>query len=850
MRSGAGALAAACAVGWCAGQAAAVEVRLTARETVGVARSAATITTGVPFARGTVREVGRLCVSLGGKPVPAQFTRLAPWDDGSVRWALMDVQADVPAGGEAELVVSDAGANPPPWHMGSDPNEKTSRGQPPFSTAPAQSLKVDDTSDAVSISTGPLRFAVSKKLAGLFSSLTLDGRPLMTSAGRGLVVFNEEGTAVVAGPPSEVRVEQAGPLRAVVCVKGRFPGVHQDRLTYTARITAFAGQRHVKVHLWLENQGGMGYFTPQDFNRRENERPPDFGWFAFEGMAVELGLDLGGPITARCEDVQAVERLKVLQRCLHSRVKKKDVSTGPFYTWADFDYTITSGDQQLKQGLRTEGVVALKGAGGSLTAAIRDFWQNYEKGVELDGQTLRLWLWPTEGEWPRPYYWLTYGIDKTITNAIKSGKYLFPGAVHKGHEFILDFSGREAKESAAELSAPLVALASAGYYAATEAAPGLFAPPEVRTALKDANAKLDAWIRMARSVADPASPSGLWQARQVSEYSSCGGTPDSQHWFGWMDYGDLCVPGHGPVSLHYDWPWIALAGALRLGDPNAVYLGTLMARHRIDVDQLWSDLDLPEYRGLVRPPSGWPGYHCSRLYSPPSPAGNRLAGLVLYYLLTGEPKALEACTRNAAALKFAWDWVVKAKPYWNPQRDMSAVAEGIECYNAMYVLTGDRKWLDESLALFNAHVVPKWKSLGPFLHDPIRQIQSQDYVQEDMKYCYSIATFCELHHLTGDAAVLRLLKEGCEQEFPDSFFDAPFFLADLYAYVGLVTKDQGLLRKAADSFAAGFPESKSPPVFLPGNSTWSRMSAMMLRTGRLLQYACWKTPPAAPTGRN
>jgi hypothetical protein len=776
------------------------------------------ITTGVPFGRGALRDVGRLAVSMGGRAVPAQFIKTVPWEDGSVRWALMDVQADVPVGESVELVVSDSGTNP----------------------APPQPVEVKDGPQAVQVSTGPLQFVVNKKKFNLFESIKVDGKERVTSAGRGLVVYTQGAEAVAAGPPSEVAIEQAGPLRTILCIRGKFPGVHEDLLGYTVRITAFAGRRHVKVHVWLENRGAMGYFTPRNFNQREKERPPNFDWFVFDGMAVELGLGLGDRIDARCEGAQATDSLKVWQTCLHSRTKKMNTATGPFYTWNDFEYRITSRGKALASGRRTDGVVSLTGSAGTLTAAIRDFWQNYDKAIELDGGMLKLWLWPKEGQWPRPFYWLYYGVDKIVDSARKDGMYLLQGGVHKGHEFILDFSGRDAKQTTAELSAPLVALASAEYYASTEAAPGLFAPPEVRTEDRECNFKLDAWMRMTRSAADPRSPAGLWKARQVSDFFQSNSHPGSSYWFGWMDYGDLCVPGHGQVGLHYDWPWIVLLGALRTGDTGFVGLATSMARHRIDIDQLWSDRDLPQFRGLQRCGSSWTSYHCSRLYWPPSPSGNWMAGVVLYYMLTGEPKALECCRRNAEGLKACWDWLHKTKPYWSPKGDMAANAWSIGSYCAMYDLTGDRKWLGEALALFNAHVIPKWKSLGPFLHDPARQIQSQDYIKDDRKYCYSIAALCELHHLTGDETVFRLLREGCQKQFPESFFDAPLFLADLYAYVGLKTGNAGYLSKAADSFATAFPESRCPPVFLSGNSTWSRTSAMMLRTGHILQYANWK----------
>ncbi len=658
----------------------AVEVKLHVSETDQVARTPALVTTGVPFARGAVPDVGKLSVSIGGKAVPAQFLKLCPWDDGSVRWALLDVQTDVPAGGSVDLVVSDTGANP----------------------APAQPVKVDDAPDAITVSTGALQFVVDKRRGSVVQSLKVDGKELMSS-GKGLVVYTKGGGEVAAVAPTEVKIEQAGPLRAIVCVRGKFPGIHKDLLGYTVRISAFAGQKLLKVHAWLENHGGMGYFKSND----EGAMSPNMEWFPFEGMAVELGLGLGESVTARCEGVAGTGRLKVLQLCKMTHGQEKvQYKKGPFYTWNDFEYVISApGNEdrlkaglqtkELKRGDRTDGVVELKGDAGSLTVAIRDFWQNYEKAIEVDGlftRTLKLWLWPPEGQWPRPRPDLYSGglFDRTLQTLPKDQRYLLPGGVHKGTEFILDFSGRDAKQTAAELSAPLMALASAEHYAATEAAPGLFAPPEVRTADRDCNARLAAWVRMTRSAADPKSPAGLFQARQTSAEYDVSYNSDSSHWFGWMDYGDLEVPGRGPVGLHHDWTWLMLLGAGRTGDMNFLRLATPMARHRIDVDQLWSDRDPPEVRGLQRGDFNVPSFHCYRLYRPPTVASNWLSGVALPYMLTGEPKALDCCARTVEGLKAAWAWIDKTTPYAGPQGDMAANAWAMSSYCDMYKLTADR----------------------------------------------------------------------------------------------------------------------------------------------------------------
>ncbi len=788
-------LAALCLAVLLCGPAAALEVALTVSETAGTARKGGTVTSGVPFARGAVKDVKKLSVSAGGKVLPAQFTGLARWDDGSVRWALMDTQVSLPAGGKAKLVVRGDGKNP----------------------APASPVKVSDGKEKITISTGPLELAVDKKKFNLFSSVKIDGKQLVTSAGRGLVLYKADGGPVPAGAPAEVKVEAAGPMRATVMLRGKFPGVHGGMLGYTARVYAFAGRKFVKLRVWLENRGAHGY------TNHKNKPPSRPEWYAFDGVALELGLALGGEVGAECEGVKAGGKFRVLQTC------------APGFTWKDLGYSITGGGKELKKGARTDGAVTLSGDGGKLVAAVRHFWQNYEKAIELDGSKLKLWLWPREGQYPRAFSGHGYpGYARKMMQPLrKKGLYNLAGSVHKGHEMILDFSGRRAAESSAELSRPLFALASARHYASTEAAPGLFAPPEVRTPEEDCNEKLDAWVRMTGSVADPAQASGLRRARRGPGL-----------WYGWMDFGDLAVPGKGAVSLHYDWPWVALVGAMRTGDVRFMRLAEEMTRHRVEVDQQWSDsaAAYPAYRGFQRAGYSFAHFHCARFTrNGPGADTTWLPGVVLYYMLTGDAKARECLERSSKALARFWaraaksrDWYVRVK-----LGNMQVCARSIFSCCAMHGLTAEEKWLELALKIFNERVVAKWKYHGSHLHDR-QQIRSQGYTRDDIRYCYSIQALCLLHHRTGSKKVLELLEVGCEKPFPANFFDAPLFLADLHAYVALKTGRKDYADDALEHWIEAFPDGKCPPVYLPANSQWSQRAAMQLRSGHLLQYCFWK----------
>jgi PcRGLX-like N-terminal RIFT barrel domain/PcRGLX-like protein central beta sandwich domain len=802
----------------------ALEVKLTVSDIAGVARKGGTVRSGVPFAKGAVKDLKKLAVSAGGKKIPAQFRQLAKWSDGSVRWALLDCIVDVPAKGKLALVLTDGGGNP----------------------APGKSVKVTDTGGQITISTGPLTAVIDRKNFNLFKSVKIDGKEVVTAAGKGLVVYAPgdkktvtrtvrrrkitetvygPGKPTPAGAPDLVKIEDPGPVRATVMLRGKFPGMHNGLLGYTARISAFAGQKFLKVRVWLENNGQHGYSS------RKKREPVE--WFVFDAMSVELGL--AGAPSAECEGVKSSGKFKVFQTCKNATHYSK-----PAHGWTNFEYTITGGGAP-KKGKRTDGVVTLSG-GAKMTTAIRHFWENYDKAIEIDGQTLKMWLWPAEGIWPRNFSQHAcpgYANGQIHPLRIK-GLYNYPGSVHKSGEMIFDFSGRKGAESSAELSQPLFALASADYYASTEAAPGLFAPPETMTGDNECDQKLTAWTNMARSVADPESKSSIWHARTTQNKK--GNAFMDGYWYGWMEFGDLSNPGSGYTSLHYDWPWVVSVNLMRTGDIKFLRLADEMVRHRVEVDQQWSDRALEHTRGFQRSGYGYRQFHTARFTGGhPSVAGTWLAGPVLYYMLTGDAKTKEAIDRTAKYIEPAWKRMETSKHYGTRVSlgNMQMAARSIFSYCSLYAIDGEKKWLDEALSLFNRRVMPKYKGAGPHMHAR-QQIRSQSYSRDDIKYCYSIQAFCLLQHYTGDKTVLKVLTAGCDKDFPENFFDAPLFLADLHAFVALKTGKSDYADDAVEHWIEASPESKLQPVFLPNNSKWTERKAMHLRAGHLLQYYFWK----------
>jgi hypothetical protein len=120
-------------------------VALFVAEDQGVARHAEPAAGGIPFPQGAVFDPARIGVrDRSGTNLPVQAHQLGiGWPDGSLKWALVQFQADVPAKNNSryELFVS---PDAPP-------------------TAPAAGpLRVSEREDAVEVPPGPMRFEVSR----------------------------------------------------------------------------------------------------------------------------------------------------------------------------------------------------------------------------------------------------------------------------------------------------------------------------------------------------------------------------------------------------------------------------------------------------------------------------------------------------------------------------------------------------------------------------------------------------------------------------------------------------------------------------------------------------------------
>ena len=767
----------------------AMEIPLYVDETAGVERLAEPVTTGVPLERGVLQDLGRLAIKTAtGEAVPAQFSLLSQWPDGSAKWVLVDFQAAVGANGRATYVLSDSGDR----------------------LVLAKKLEVVDAEKEVVVSSGEMGFSLSKETFALISDLQLDGKRLF-GEGPGARIFpvEENAVSIDARPPERVVIEEAGPLRAVIAVSGQFGELNEGRLEYICRITAFAGQPLVKIRFWLRNLGAYGYNLEQGQSE----------WFPFAGASLDF-------------DLSAMRRSGALEvSCEGTKVRVDESNSwrvaqyGENPDYESMRFAVEANGKTLASGARTDGVTRISSGQTKLTVAVRHFWQNYEKEISLEGDRLSIWLWPRFGEWPR---------TRVSRGAIDEGPrqpsvYHLPGGTQKSYEILLDLrSGLSMRQSAATLSQPLMALARSEHFATTEAF-GLFAEGKFRPDDPKAAAALGHQDTWARNAFNPAALASIHDART-----------DTRHgfWLGWMDFGDLnwdSARGRGPCSLHYDWTWVAMLDYLRLRDRYFFDVGDEMARHRMDVDQRWSDRDHESYRGLSPFEMNRADIHGGNQdgHTSPNPTHNWISGLIFYHLLTGDPMAREAALRNCDV--GIYPRLVERLLTGRSDLNSQPRESGWSILNLVsaYELTGEEKYLDWAMVCWNEHLAPRWRRDGVNFGQKGYGLQ--------MFYCTH--GLIGLHRWTQNPEILEYIKaavrevDAASREKWQFGNELGIFFSDYWGYLAAVNGDPSYLSKGWEYYQMRIPPQPEERVFSYNTRTVTKEVSKALRNGHILQWA-------------
>ena len=501
---------------------------------------------------GTLRKGDALRVTAGsGTAIPAQFQPLAFWPDGSVKW--MGVAFVVDGSSRAQRFAVTRGRGP----------------------SPKNAVSVRRGQGGVTINTGAMKVRLPGKAGPLLDRLLIrrgtkwiekvaPEAPVNLFARRcRRRLAGARETAVherFEGEVEEISVEQKGPIRAVVRLRGRhrLPGKRAAFLRFSVRLYFFAGCRTIRmVHTFFYDGdsdkdfiSGLGVEFPIDMDAPACNRHALFGmderlwrepvnWVTCYGAEVRRGFPLEpNPCYADqlafkyLESPQGLGATPVwnsysLRQDSHSHfVIQKATSE---------DY----GPVVAAHGERSRGWGGIVGPAGGVAVGIRDFWQAFPSAIELRDAgredapaRLRAELWPTSGEPLDLRHYAGEAYPASYESGAGGGKKTFAWSTSARDEWtgnpygigrtseltfhVLD--GTEDKailQSQADVTAdpPALVCAPKDYFAA-----GVFSPwslPSSKKALQPLERILD----------------------ELAE--TCARQTEENQWYGFIDYGDF-----------------------------------------------------------------------------------------------------------------------------------------------------------------------------------------------------------------------------------------------------------------------------------------------------------------------
>jgi hypothetical protein len=264
-------------------------------------------------------------------------------------------------------------------------------------------------------------------------------------------------------------------------------------------------------------------------------------------------------------------------------------------------------------------------------------------------------------------------------------------------------------------------------------------------------------------------------------------------------------------------------------------MGTEMARHRIDVDQIWSDRVSEGFRGLTRYEKAPANIHGGLKggYYKPITSHHWAAGVVQYYLLTGEEKAKECALRSAQGVILRQVNVYRDKPSSAGQGRDSGWPILILC--AAYDITADKKYLDEATILWENNLKLKWKESGV----------DMGFGSNPILYFYCIYPLIQLYTHTGNQEIFDFLKAGADAKVWSDAAVEINHLSNLYAFIGWKTGNEEFVGKAEEAFAKAIGDSTDPPCYSDAGA-WTKERAKRLRYGHVLQYCEWLKKQGKP----
>jgi hypothetical protein len=701
------------------------------------------LTFGVPLPSGFAGDVQHWTFGAGDRPgTPVQTRVLDRWADGSPRWVLVDVQADV--------ISSDRGGVNN-YFIDCGPNSNVA--------APQSGITIAESGGTLTVDTVAARFTLCAGGRFPFEAVQVGGSAALDVPASGLSI-TDAGGVVHRASITAVEVEERGVLRSVVKLTGSVPlSKAGQALDLTARVHFFAGLPTVRLLVTLTNPNRATH--PGGFWDLG-----DPGSILIKDVALTLTLPTAGTNAL----VQASREIGSPWARFDAPFELYQDSSGG-ENWQSPNhinrahrvpnsfkgYRLKAGDV-VESGLRATPVVAVEAVeqGSAVVAAtMPHFWQNFPKAIEALGCSLTLRLFPGQ-----------YGDLHEIQ-----------GGEQKTHECFLSFGSDRVSERPLEwCRARTIARVDPDWCLASGAVPFLAPLDESHAALVNAAVEGPDRFEVKREAIDE---------------------------YGWRHFGEIygdhesAKQKEKPLISHYNNQYDPIAGFayqfLRTGDPRWSAMMSELAAHVVNIDVYHTVRDKWTYNhGLF-----WHTYHYGdadtathRTYplagrgrihgGGPSADHNYTTGLMLHYFLTGE----ESSRRTAVDLaefvinlddgrKTVFRWLdtgdtgraTLSAGYYGPGRgpanSVNALVDG-------HRLTGDSRFLAKAEQLIRRVVHPEEDITKHRLDDPEARWFYTMFLQSLGKYLHYKAERVNLDamYAYGRASLLHYTRWMEAHEYP------------------------------------------------------------------------------------
>jgi hypothetical protein len=326
---------------------------------------------GVACPRGVVNRAERWGLTdQRGRAVPVQTTSLDRWGDGSVRWMLVEFQADV----LPEV----------PAYYALAPDETPEPDGP--------SISIEHAGPVLRVNTGAATIDLPRSGAGFITEATVNDTPLLHSTA--ITAEDDRGTTYFFNV-RRATVERSGRLRAIVSLEGFFIGPNgQSWLDATVRLSFFAGLGTVAADVEITNP--------------RPAKHPGGAWDLGDPGSVlirDLSIDI---VTANAGDAEVWGSLDHADRMEPSGNRfavYQDSSGGANWNHinhANRDHRVTTSFRGFRamraerfiEGLRATPIASIGGGVSRVSVALPRFWQVFPKSIEADSRRCRVGVFP------------------------------------------------------------------------------------------------------------------------------------------------------------------------------------------------------------------------------------------------------------------------------------------------------------------------------------------------------------------------------------------------------------------------------------------------------------------------